>query len=158
MIGKVLESSALEITTRMEFEDFEKNKDNLKIGKYLQISIGNHESLIASIKGIKAIADNDNKEKYIMTAEPIGIIDDNGFSPGSTLLPSPTEPVDIAGQDVLDKIFQDNKKYSFPLGHLVQNKEVKLNIDGNTFFSKHIGIVGSQALVSRVQLQKFCRK
>ena len=46
MIGKVLESSALEITTRMEFEDFEKNKDNLKIGKYLQISIGNHESLI----------------------------------------------------------------------------------------------------------------
>ena len=27
MIGKVLESSALEITTRMEFEDFEKNKD-----------------------------------------------------------------------------------------------------------------------------------
>lgn len=78
-----------------------------------------------------------------MAAEPIGIIDDNGFSPGSTLLPSPTEPVDIAGQDVLDKIFQDNKKYSFPLGHLVQNKEVKLNIDGNTFFSKHIGIVGS---------------
>ena len=143
MIGKVLESSALEITTRMEFEDFEKNKDNLKIGKYLQISIGNHESLIASIKGIKAIADNDNKEKYIMAAEPIGIIDDNGFSPGSTLLPSPTEPVDIAGQDVLDKIFQDNKKYSFPLGHLVQNREVKLNIDGNTFFSKHIGIVGS---------------
>ena len=39
------ESSALEITTRMEFEDFEKNKDNLKIGKYLQISIGNHEFL-----------------------------------------------------------------------------------------------------------------
>ena len=39
MIGKVSESSPLEITTRMEFEDFEKNKDNLKIGKYLQISI-----------------------------------------------------------------------------------------------------------------------
>ena len=30
MIGKVLESSALEITTRMEFEDFEKNKDNFR--------------------------------------------------------------------------------------------------------------------------------
>lgn len=81
MIGKVLESSALEITTSMEFEDFEKNKDNLKIGKYIQISVGNHEFLIASIKGIKAIADN-NKEKYIMTAEPIGIINDNGFAPG----------------------------------------------------------------------------
>ena len=143
MIGRVLESSASEITTRMGFEDFEKNKDNLKIGKYLQISIGNHEFLIATIKGIKAVADNDNKEKYVMTAEPIGMIGENGFVPGSTLLPSPTESVDIAGRDVLDKIFQDNTKYSFPLGNLVQNKDVKLNIDGNTFFSKHIGVVGS---------------
>lgn len=143
MIGKVLESSAAEITTRMEFEDFERNKENLKIGKYLKISIGNHDSLIASIKSIKAVSDINNREKYLMTAEPIGIINDDGFIPGSTLLPSPTESVDIADQDVLDKIFKSNEKYSFSLGRLVQNEDVMLNIDGNTFFSKHIGIVGS---------------
>lgn len=39
MIGHVLESSALAITVRMEFEQFEKNKDDLRIGKYLQISV-----------------------------------------------------------------------------------------------------------------------
>lgn len=99
--------------------------------------------MIASIKGIKAVADGNGNEKYLMTAEPIGVIGESGFIPGSALLPSPTEPVDIAGQDVLDMIFQNNEKYSFPLGDLVQNNTIKLNIDGNAFFSKHIGIVGS---------------
>ena len=49
MIGKVLESSANEIITRMEFEDFERNKNELKIGKYVKIAVGNHDYLIASI-------------------------------------------------------------------------------------------------------------
>lgn len=143
MIGKVLESSAVEIIIRMEFEDFEKNKENLKIGRYIKIAVGNLDSMIASIKGIKAVADANGNEKYLMTAEPMGVIGESGFIPGSALLPSPTEPVDIAGQDVLDMIFQNNEKYSFPLGDLVQNNTIKLNIDGNAFFSKHIGIVGS---------------
>ena len=39
MIGKVLESSANEIITRMEFEDFEQNKNELKIGRIAQNSI-----------------------------------------------------------------------------------------------------------------------
>lgn len=143
MIGKVLESSAVEIIIRMEFEDFEKNKESLKIGRYIKIAVGNHDSMIASIKGIKAVADGNDNEKYLMTAEPIGVIGEGGFIPGSALLPSPTEPVDIAGQNVLDMIFQNNEKYSFPLGNLVQNNTIKLNIDGNAFFSKHIGIVGS---------------
>lgn len=99
--------------------------------------------MIASIKGIKAVADGNGNEKYLMTAEPIGVIGESGFIPGSALLPSPTEPVDIAGQNVLDMIFQNNEKYSFPLGNLVQNNTIKLCINGNAFFSKHIGIVGS---------------
>ncbi|WP_448861537.1 ATP-binding protein [Dorea sp.] len=144
MIGHVLESSALTITVRMEFEQFEKNKDNLRIGKYLQISVGNHDSIIATIKEIKAVVDNTGeKDKYLVVAEPIGTVDDEGFYPGSTLLPSPTEPVNIAEQDVLNKIFYDDKRYTFPMGKLVQNKEVDLKINGNIFFGKHIGIVGS---------------
>ncbi len=158
MIGKVLESSAVEITTRMEFEDFEKNKENLKIGRYIKIAVGNLDSLIASIKGIKAVADGNGNEKYLMTSEPIGVIGENGFVPGSALLPSPTEPVDIAGQDVLDMIFQNNEKYSFPLGDLVQNKKIRLNIDGNAFFSKHIGIVGSTGSGKSCTVAKILQK
>lgn len=143
MIGKVLESSANEIITRMEFEDFEKNKEQLKIGKYVKIAVGNHDQLIASIKSIKAVADTSDKEKYLMAAEPVGIISDKNFIPGSTLLPSPTEEVDVAEQSILDQIFQKNEKYAFPMGKLIQNESVSLHIDGNAFFGKHIGIVGS---------------
>lgn len=144
MIGHVLESSALSITVRMEFEQFEKNKDNLRIGKYLKISVGNHDFIIATIKEIKAVVDNTGeKDKYLVVAEPIGTVDSEGFHAGNTLLPSPTEPVSIAEQDILNKIFYDDKRYTFPMGKLVQNKEVDLKIDGNTFFGKHIGIVGS---------------
>lgn len=143
MIGKVLESSANEIITRMEFEDFEQNKNELKIGKYVKIAVGNHDYLIASIKSIKAIADASDIEKYLMAAEPVGVISNDEFMPGSTLLPSPTEDVDIAEQTVLDQIFQNNEKHSFPMGKLFQNNSVTLYIDGNAFFGKHIGIVGS---------------
>lgn len=143
MIGKVLESSANEIITRMEFEDFEQNKNELKIGKYVKIAVGNHDYLIASIKSIKAIADASDIEKYLMAAEPVGVISNDEFMPGSTLLPSPTEDVDIAEQTELDQIFQNNEKYSFPMGKLFQNNSVTLYIDGNAFFGKHIGIVGS---------------
>lgn len=143
MIGKVLESSANEIITRMEFKDFEKYKKHLKIGKYVKIEAGNHDYLIASIKSIKAIADSNDNEKYLMTAEPVGVISNDKFIVGSTLLPSPTEKVDIADQSVLDCIFQKNGKYAFPMGRLIQNNSVTLHIDGNAFFGKHIGIVGS---------------
>lgn len=144
MIGHVSESSALAITVRMEFEQFEKNKDSLRIGKYLQICVGNHDSIIATIKEIKAVVDNTGeKDKYLVVAEPIGTVDDESFHAGNTLLPSPTEPVSIAEQDTLNKIFYDDKRYTFPMGKLVQNKEVDLKINGNVFFGKHIGIVGS---------------
>lgn len=143
MIGKVLESSANEIITQMKFEDFERNKSELKIGKYVKIDVGNHDYLIASIKSIKAVADSNDKEKYLMTAEPVGVISNDVFISGSTLLPSPTEEVDIAEQSVLDCIFQNNDKYAFPMGRLIQNNSVTLHIDGNVFFGKHIGIVGS---------------
>ena len=143
IIGDVLESSASEIITGMKFEDFEKNKYQLKIGKYVKITVGNHDYLIASIKSIKAISNNDEKEKYLMTSEAVGIITDDKFIAGSTILPSPTEKVYVAEQDVLDLIFKNNEKYTFPMGKLIQNESVNLYIDGNSFFGKHIGVVGS---------------
>lgn len=126
----------------MEFEEFELNKANLKIGKHLKISVGNHDYLIASIKNIRAVNDGD-KEKYFLSTEPVGTICDDVFTPGSSMLPSPTENVYIADNEALKKIFLANEKYSFKLGQLIQDKTVSLYLDGNNFFSKHIGIVGS---------------
>lgn len=143
-IGDVLESSANTVTVKMEFEKFETNKENIKIGKYLKINVGNNDFMIATIKNIKAINDEEReKEKYILATEPIGIVTQETFKPGTSILPSPTEKVYIADDTVLQTIFIKNEKYNFELGKLVQDNNVKLCIDGNNFFGKHIGIVGS---------------
>ncbi|MCQ2019638.1 ATP-binding protein [Clostridium butyricum] len=141
-IGLVYESSASAIIVKMDFKKFEANKSNLKIGKNLKISIGNHDYLIATIKNIKAVNDGD-KDNYILSTEPVGTIIGENFLSGSTMLPSPTEEVFIADSESLKNIFINNEKYSFRLGKLVQNKDVDLFLDGNNFFGKHIGIVGS---------------
>ena len=143
-IGDVLESSANIVTVKMEFEKFETNKENIKIGKYLKINVGNNDFMIATIKNIKAINDEEReKEKYILATEPIGIVTQETFKPGTSILPSPTEKVYIADDRVLQTIFMKNEKYNFELGKLVQDNNVKLCIEGNNFFGKHIGIVGS---------------
>ncbi|EQB86622.1 hypothetical protein M918_13530 [Clostridium sp. BL8] len=141
-IGVVYESSASSIIIRMDFEKFESNKVNLKIGKHLKISVGNHDYLIASIKNIRAVSDGDS-EKYLLATEPIGSICENIFIPGSSVLPSPTENAYIADKESLKNIFLQNEKYSFKLGRLVQDESVNLFINGNNFFSKHVAIVGS---------------
>lgn len=141
-IGVVYESSASSIIIRMDFEKFESNKVNLKIGKHLKISVGNHDYLIASIKNIRAVSDGDS-EKYLLSTEPIGSICENIFIPGSSVLPSPTENAYIADKESLKNIFLQNEKYSFKLGRLVQDESVNLFINGNNFFSKHVAIVGS---------------
>lgn len=142
-IGVVYESSATSIIVKMNFEDFESNKLNLKVGKHLKISIGNHDFLIASIKNIRAVSDGEKNDKYFLTTEPIGSIVENAFISGSSILPSPTEKVFIADNEVLKHIFLENEKYDFKIGQLVQDKSISLYLNGDVFFSKHIGIVGS---------------
>lgn len=141
-IGLVYESSALGIIVKLDSSTFECNKASLMIGKHLKIDIGNHDFLIAVITNIKAISD-DFVDRYIIVTDPLGTVENDTFIPGSTILPSPTEKVFIPDEDTLKHIFLENEKYSFHLGNLVQNREIKLFLDGDTFFSKHIGIVGS---------------
>lgn len=143
MIGKVLESSANAIIVRMAFDDFEENKEYLKIGKYVKIEIGNHDFLLATINNIKAISDGTQEDKYFLTVEPVGSVINNMFKAGSTILPSPTEPVHIADEQILENVFLHNSKYNFEIGRLIQDNNTKLYLDGNSLFSKHIGVVGS---------------
>lgn len=141
-IGLVYESSALGITVKLNSDNFESNKADLMIGKHLKIDTGNHDFLIAVITNIKAISDGE-KDKYIIITDPLGTVKNDAFIPGSSILPSPTEKVFVPDKDTLKHIFLENDKYSYYLGNLVQNRDIKLFLDGDTFFSKHIGIVGS---------------
>jgi DNA helicase HerA-like ATPase len=139
-IGTVFESASNSIMIKIvNDETFEKNKQEIQIGKYLQIKEGNHNYVICVIQSIKI---NDDNDKYIINSQPIGVFSDD-FKQGSSILPSPTEEVFIISEDVLGKIFSKDSNYSFKFGRLIQNIDINLHINGNSFFSKHIAVVGS---------------
>jgi uncharacterized protein len=139
-IGTVIESASNAILIRIESDEvFEKNKSEIQIGKYLQIKEGNHNYVICSIQSIKI---NDETSKYIINSQPIGVFSDD-FRQGSSILPSPTEEVFIIDDVIMNKIFSKDSNYTFEFGQLIQNPDIKLHINGNSFFSKHIAVVGS---------------
>ena len=139
-IGSVIESSTNSIIVKIEKNEvFEENKSDIQIGKYLQIQDGNHNFVICVIQDIKTNEINN----YIINTQPIGGLANDEFQQGTTSLPSPTEFAYIIDNSVMSKIFSKNSIFSFEIGTLTQNKKIKLNVDGNKFFSKHIGIVGS---------------
>jgi hypothetical protein len=139
-IGTVIESASNSIMIRIEDDEtFEKNKQEIQIGKYLQIKEGNHNYVICVIQSIKI---NDDNKKYIINSQPIGVFSED-FKQGSSILPSPTEEVFIISETVMSKIFSKDSNYSFKFGELIQNREINLHINGNRFFSKHIAVVGS---------------
>lgn len=143
-IASVIESNSNEIILKITKEkNFESNKEALQVGRYLQIQNGNNQYVLATINSLKAY-DDGKKENFLITTQPIGTInDENDFKMGSVTLPSPTEKVFIPKQETLLNIFSESSKFAFELGTLVQNESIKLFLDGNNFFSKHIGVVGS---------------
>ncbi len=145
-IGKVLESTGALIKIKLnDVESFEDNKESLKVGKYLTIQEGNLNYILATILNIKTI-DGDDIQYYIET-QPIGSYtkDDSNviFKQGSINIPSPTEPVYITSSDIVDKIFSPTETASYYMGRLSHNNDVSYYVNGNAFFSKHIGVVGS---------------
>lgn len=144
-IGRVLESSPSSILIEVKDDKvFDENKKNLQIGKYLEISDGNLNKVIAVILNIKSsTTDGNDKLKFLVQTQPIGYIENDVFMRGTSLIPSPTEPVFVMESSSMDLIYSSNKDYNFPFGKLVQNKSIELKIDANKFFSKHIALVGS---------------
>ncbi|MGK9124326.1 ATP-binding protein [Olivibacter sp. SA151] len=144
-IGKVLESSPNSILVEIRDEKvFETNKKDFQIGKYLEISEGNLNKVVAVIQNIKSNSSDSGSElKFLIQTQPIGYIENEEFHRGSALIPSPTEPVHIVDDATIKLIYDSNKEFNFPFGKLVQNKSIDLKIDANKFFGKHIALVGS---------------
>jgi len=144
-IGKVLESSPNTISIQIENTSiFETNKKKLQIGKYVEISDGNLNKVVAIIQNIKStVVEKSGDLKFILQTQPIGYIESDTFFRGTSLIPSPTEPVYVMEETTMDLIYSSNKDYNFPFGKLVQNNGVEFKIDANKFFGKHIALVGS---------------
>lgn len=150
-IGHVLSSAPSKITVEIGgLENLEKNKTSLQIGKYLKIEDGNHNLAVASINnitGTQVERDGEYHWRFLIEATPAGaLINDDGktfFHRGCPVLPVPTEPVYVFEKKDLETIFAPNADLNFNIGSLADNQSVPFFLDGDKFFGKHIGIVGS---------------
>jgi hypothetical protein len=148
-IGQVISSAPNSIVVEISnLSVFEEHKTNLQIGCYLKIAQGNNDYTVAVIKNLAGNHTTDKEDKtqwqFSIECQAIGtLIGDKTFERGSLLLPVPTEPVYIADKETLDKLFISNDKFNFPFGYLSMNKDIALKINGDSFFSKHIAVVGS---------------
>ncbi len=141
----------LEVTSIEEFVSNEKNQ--FKIGSYLKITDSNNISVIAIVHSYK-IKDPLEKAEYsepginrsfIIDTQPIGFLDEqNKFKRGGQKITIPPTTVDIADHKILELFYKQDEKISeLILGSMALNENIRVPIDGDKFFSKHIAVVGS---------------
>lgn len=145
-IGSVISSAPSKISIQIDsLEIFESNKRNLQVGRYLKIEDGNHNFAVAIIRNIDSAHEED--WKFTIEAIPVGALvsTEEGlrFKKGTPVLPVPTEPVHVMDTETLNLLFSSNGEYDFAIGILSNNSSVTYSLNGDKFFGKHIGIVGS---------------
>ena len=132
-------------------DEYQKMDEQLEIGSYVQISDDNDSCLIAVVESFrikdplsKSDADVSTPMKFILSLRPVGRLVNDKFMRGGKQITIPPRRVEIASAGLLEKIYSavDPKK-RFCFGSLVQNADVKVQLDGDKFFGKHIGVVGS---------------
>lgn len=132
-----------------DIENFRIAEEDLKVGSYLRISDNENAILIAIIENFSIEVGNDTDglpaRKYILEANPLGIIRDGKFERGGDSLAIPPKQVEPAKLEEIEKIFaesiDENEKFTF--SSLSSNPAIAVPVNGNKFFNKHIAIVGS---------------
>jgi len=154
-IGSVTASSPSLVRIEIDSaEDFEKHKAKLGVGQYLLIASGNNLHLLSTIMAVRASHTDRSQSgegeadsvafRFEIDTQPIGTLSGDGeFMRGSHSLPVPTEHAYVTPPEVLRNIFSRHIKSPFSFGTLSIAPEVKVEIDGDRFFSKHVAIVGS---------------
>lgn len=130
-------------------EDFQLPSEKLKVGSYVRISDSEDAIMIAIIENYSIeIVDNkegESERKYILEANPLGIVRDGEFERGGDTIAIPPKDVKPATIDDINAIYAhsiaENEKFEF--ASLSSNPDITVPVNGNRFFNKHIAIVGS---------------
>lgn len=132
-----------------DLEDFQLAEEKLKVGSYLRIADNDNAVLIAIIENftieVGHDAEGEPTRKYILEANPLGIIRDGKFERGGDTIAIPPKKVEPAKIEEIQKIFEESlaDKDKFIFATLSANPAIQVPVDGNRFFNKHIAIVGS---------------
>lgn len=153
----------VEILDCKEFKNRLENR--LSLGSYLQIADDN-ASVIAIVKAYRIkeniikTADAETIEaRFILDAEPIGFLKEGEFQRGVQRITIPPKNVYLADTDTLKSVYSaDAFKAPMSLGNLSQDENVRVPIDGDIFFGKHIAIVGSTGSGKSCTVAKVLRE
>lgn len=132
-----------------DIEDFAIAEEKLRVGSYLRIADNDNVVMIAVIENftieVASNPEGNPKRKYVLEANPLGIIRDGKFERGGDTIAIPPKKVEPAKIEEIQKIFAESlpneKKFSF--SKLATNDSIAVPVDGDKFFNKHIAIVGS---------------
>lgn len=128
-----------------KLEDFKIAEESLRVGSYVRIADNENAVLIAIIENFQIVARDDGTRNHIIEAFPLGVLRDGKFERGGDSLAIPPKNVEPATIDDIRRIYSDSVKnaQSFCFSSLASNPEVRVPVNGNKFFNKHIAIVGS---------------
>jgi len=153
----------IEIINFTEWKE-ENTDSNIKIGSFLKIEDGNEKNIIVLVKSFKmipkhedvvgheeneeGIEEDEYKGIFIINTQPIGQLekdeDDNYiFTKGIKNISIPPNGVSLATDNEIQNIFRTNNNVKLIFSEHLINKNIKIEIDGDNFFSKHIAVVGS---------------
>lgn len=126
-------------------EDFKLADEALKVGSYLRVADNENSILMSIIENFSIEVSDDGRRKYIIEANPLGLIKDGKFIRGGDSLAIPPKRVEPAKEEEIRKIYDnlEDKEESFTFASLSNNLKIKVPVNGNKFFNKHIAIVGS---------------
>ena len=136
-----------------DLDIFKNIDETLKVGSYLKIEDNENASLIAIIENfqitLRETKDEHGNPKtvrdHVIEAFPLGVLRDGQFERGGDSLAIPPKDVVPATIEEIKKIYEEsvseNERFCFST--LSSNPSVKVPVNGNKFFNKHIAIVGS---------------
>lgn len=121
----------------------------LQIGSFVKIKDGNERLIVAQILSYQVVQKNTDgagipENSVIITAKPLGQLEDQHFIRGIKNISIPPQGVEVAKVSDIITIFSHTKTNdTFSFGKYNDNGNVHVELDGNKFFSKHIAILGS---------------
>ena len=126
-------------------EDFRLAGEALQVGSYLKISDNENAILMAIIENFSIIVSDAGKRDYAIEALPLGMIKNGTFIRGGDSLAIPPKKVEPATEEEIKKIYEQSidEKEKFTFASLSSNSNIRISVNGNKFFNKHVAIVGS---------------
>lgn len=129
-----------------DLERFRIEGEPLRVGSYVRVPSDDGETILIAIIENFCIETVDEKtRRYAIDAMPLGLVREGRFIRGGDSIALPPKEAEPATLDEIIAIYAScsSPEVAFSFSSLVTSPEVRVAVDGNKFFNKHIAIVGS---------------